>query len=628
VRVRVLASLAVVLLAGGILAVVLSAGAHSSKRSDPSANPLTKWSGGSDPGLHVIPFPGTPDASPSSQIIISSLNPPAIRSIKVVGSESGSHTGALVELPHGAGTEFAPAQPFSARESVRVTAFLHTAREGTAAGAPGSRQLRFSFGVATPVPETTDTPAPKPTSSKTASPKPPPTYPPAEHFRSMPGLGPPIVKATGDPDSASGDIFLTPGNGRQHGPMIVDPRGQLVWFDHITNRLAVYNLEKARYEGQPVLTWWQGKFADAHGIDGRGVIMDPSYRILKMVQAGNGYTSDLHTFQLTPEGTAWIDCYVPVRANLASQGGPRHGTVLDGVVQKIDVRTGRVLWEWHSLAHVPLTASYVRAAGGGPYDYFHLNSIQELPNGKVLISGRNTWAVYKVDERTGRIDWTLGGKHSSFRMRPGAAFEWQHDATLYRGNLLSVFDNAAVPKHEDASSGKLLRINTRSRTAAPVHRYTHTPRIVSLYMGSVQLLSNRSVFVGWGQNANFSEYSPAGRQIFNGQFSGDINSYRAYRFPWHGRPQDRPALALSRDPNGGLQVYSAWNGATEVASWRVLGGADPNALTTTLGQAPRHGFETAQIVHGRPRYVAVEALDAGGKVLGRSAAEQPPLNSR
>ena len=547
----------------------------------------------------------------------------------------------MVLLPDGAGAAFVPSHRFATRESVTVTAVLRSVRAGTASGARGAKRLRFSFGVSAPLktpvakqkPPPPDQvaapPAGKPGGGATHTPTPARAAhadPNSEHFWSMPGLSPPRLKRLDDPDGSSGDLFLTPSNSRQHGPLILNSRGGLVWFDHITNRLAVYNLEAKTYRGKPVLTWWQGKFEDAHGIDGQGVIMDSSYRIVKTVRAGNGYTSDLHEFQVMPDGTAWVDCYVPVRANLTSRQGSAHGTVLDGVIQKIDVRTGRVLWEWHSLGHIPLSESYISASGGGQYDYLHLNSIQELPGGKVLVSGRNTWAVYLIDERTGRVDWTLGGKRSNFRIRPGAEFEWQHDVTLHRNGVITMFDNADVPHREPSSSAKELRIDTATRTLSLIRRYPHKPARLVSFMGSAQLLPNDDMLVGWGNTPNFSEYAPSGQEVFNATFLGGVNSYRAYRFPWHGQPKTPPAVAASPGPGGVVTVYSAWNGATEVARWRVLGGPAPNALST-VGETPKRGFETGQVIHGTPRYLAVEALDAHGKVLGTSATIPRPGRS-
>ena len=44
-------------------------------------------------------------------------------------------------------------------------------------------------------------------------------------------------------------------------------------------------------------------------------------------------------------------------ANLTSIGGPAHQSVIDGSVQEIDIRTGKVLFQWNSTGHVPYSAS-------------------------------------------------------------------------------------------------------------------------------------------------------------------------------------------------------------------------------------------------------------------------------
>jgi hypothetical protein len=398
--------------------------------------------------------------------------------------------------------------------------------------------------------------------------------------------------------------------------MILNPRGQLIWFHPLTNAVPA-NLEAQTYRGMPVLTWWQGSTQAGHGITGEDMIVNNSYKLVAMVRPGWGYLSDQHDFQITPRGTALVDAYVPVKADLSSVGGPASGAVVDCVVQELDVRTGTVLWEWHTLGHVPLSESYSTPGSSGDYDAFHLNSVQQLPGHRLLISLRNTSAVYEVDELTGRVIWTLGGKDSSFWTGRGAGFEWQHDAHLQDHGLLTLFDDAAAPQEEPQSSAKELRIDSTTGTVSLVHRYTHSPSVLAGSQGSAQLLADRDVFVGWGSQPDFSEYAPGGRVVFNATFALTNASYRAYRSPWTGRPRTRPALAMSWAPSGRIHLYVSWNGATQVASWRVVGGSGPRALTP-LQENPWSGFETAIALHRTPRYVAAQALDAGGRVIGQS----------
>jgi outer membrane protein assembly factor BamB len=561
------------------------------------------------PALAVMPFPGTPDASPASEVIFSALRPSELRTVTVSGTRTGLHTGRLTALPAGAGTAWVPAHRFASGETVSVTAKLSSGSAGTASGDPGSTRLRFSFRVVRPLAE----PAPgmaRTSLSHASSGR-------SQTFHSVPQLHPPLVSMA-RPDPGGGDIFTTPVNGSQRGPMIINGRGQLVWY-HRTGRDTTFNFEKQQYRGRPVLTWWQGHVVHGHGAAGQDVIMDSSYRQVAVLHAGHGYSSDLHEFQLAPHGRALIDAYTVVPANLSSVGGPSDGRVLDCVIQELDIRTGRVLWEWHALGHVPLSASYGGVPSDQtPFDFFHLNSIQQLSGNRLIISGRNTWSVYMLDERTGRVIWTLGGKDSSWRMGSGTNFEWQHDARLHRRGLLTVFDDGAGPSQEESeSSVKELFVNVNSGLVSLVKRFTHSPPKLAGSQGNADLMSNGNVMIGWGSGGGFSEYTAGGREILDGGFPIGINSYRAYRYGWTGHPAKPPALAAVPAADGSVKVYASWNGDTQVASWEVLGGASRQKLFRVTERRP-HGFETAIQLHNEPRFFAVRALDTKGQTLGQS----------
>jgi hypothetical protein len=445
-------------------------------------------------------------------------------------------------------------------------------------------------------------------------------------FRSAPQLHPPALTLTRDPDRSSGDIFLTPiyfapNANSQVGPLILDSQGNVVWFHPLSLGQQAQNLQVQSYNGQRVLTWWKGHLDSTHGTIfgvGQDVIMNSSYRTVAVVRGGDGYPADLHEFQITPQGTALLDEYVPVRVN-----GPGSPAVLDCVVQEVDIKSGKVLWEWHSLGHVPLSASHIPQPKNPSdyFDYFHINSIQQLPDGNLLISARSTWSIYEISRATGKVIWTLGGKRSSFKMGPGTGFEWQHDARMHPGGILSLFDDASLPQEEPEASAKLLKINTKSMTARLIHRYPHNPPLLPGLAGDAQVLPNHNIFVGWGGAPDFSEYTPDGRQIFNGSFEPGVLSYRALRFTWTGHPLTRPAMVSVPGHGGAVKVYASWNGATQVVRWQVLAGRRPGALHL-VGQARlRRGFQTVLRVRTDARYLAVQALDSRGLVLGTSRAE-------
>ena len=276
------------------------------------------------------------------------------------------------------------------------------------------------------------------------------------------------------------------------------------------------------------------------------VLVDHSYRTIATIDAGNGYRANLHELVMAPDGGALLTVYAPVTLDLSSVGGPARATVLDSIVQEVDVRTGLVMYEWHSLGHVGLDETYVKQSPGVPFDPWHLNSIQPLPNRRLLISERNTWAVYDVDMASGQVGWRLGGRRSSFGLGPGASFAWQHDARLH-GSRLSVFDDEAAPRIGAQSRGLVLDLDLARHLATLRAQYTFPGGILAGSQGDLQELPNGDALVGWGAAPEISEFAPDGRLVLDARLPPPEETYRAYRMPWAGRPAERPALALQHD---------------------------------------------------------------------------------
>src|ERR671920_2496 len=261
-------------------------------------------------------------------------------------------------------------------------------------------------------------------------------------FRSRPDLSPPAVEVTTQAhDTASGYIFVAPekGGAWQGGSMIVDDSGEVVWFRPLQGRYGrAHDLKVQSYRGKSVLTWMDGVK--------EYVIFDHSYREIARLSAGNGHNGDHHEFLISPQDTALILIYSPVLRDLSSIGGLKNGRVWQGIVQEIDIETGEVLFEWHSIEHVGLDESYATVSQDGRpgLDYFHANSIEVDHDNNLLVSARQTFTLYKIDRKTGEIIWRLGGKKSDFKMGPGTRFAFQHDARRQRDGTISIFDNGTT----------------------------------------------------------------------------------------------------------------------------------------------------------------------------------------
>jgi hypothetical protein len=438
-------------------------------------------------------------------------------------------------------------------------------------------------------------------------------------FRSRPELSPPAVEITDRAYGTTPDyIFVAAKKGAgQDGPMIVDDLGRLVWFSK--NRYAT-DFKVQHYRGEPVLTWWEGEVVAGHGV-GEYVIFDDTYREITRVRAGNGYRGDLHEFSITPSNTALLTAYVATRTDLSPIGGPKEGMAWGGIAQELDIGTGEVLFEWRSLEHVGVEESYRKPPEdpSTPLDYFHINSIDIDFDDNLLISAKGTSTVYKVDREGGEILWRLGGKKSDFEMGPGTRFAFQHDARRQSDGTITIFDNGAPPQVHEQSRGIVVKLDMDGMSATLVREFTHPEKLLSTSQGNVQVLPNGNVFVGWGSEPFFSEFSEDGELLFDASFLGEAQSYRAFRLPWSGHPSDDPAVAVERGPDGKLTLYVSWNGATEVDTWQVLAGSDPDQLGP-VGSAPWRGFETTVAVRTAEPYVAVQARSASGRVLGTSKA--------
>lgn len=447
-----------------------------------------------------------------------------------------------------------------------------------------------------------------------------------QRFQSRPDLRPPKIEVSHGHARGPGYIFVAPKNGPgPAGPMILDRRGRVVWFKHLPKGIQAFDFKPQRYRGRPVLTWWEGHSAKGNGA-GEDVITDTAYREIARVPMKRGYRADLHEFAMTRRGTALVLAYHPVPWDLSRIGGARHGKAVEGVIQEIDVKTGDVVFEWHSLPQVRPGESYKKLPDEGTdgYDYFHINSVREEPNGNLLVSARHTNAVYEIDRRSGRVLWRLGGKRSTFRMGPGTRFVAQHDARRGPGGTVSVFDNQAPPDTGRESRAVLIRIDQRARRARLVREYKHPAEVHSDSQGSAQFLPGGNLFVGWGgKSPRFTQYTLGGRIVFDAKFLGhNTNSYRSFIEPWRGTPRRRPAVDVQRDDSH-ANVYASWNGATELAAWEVLGGRRPHRLHRVAVKR-RTGFETKLVVRRPPRFVVVQALDRAGKPLRRSRLVRVP----
>jgi hypothetical protein len=643
----VLIILGVAVLAWGVLAIVL--GSPSLKLSGSSA---TTASGGVSPsclpaaldrsaalgggtGLDVSPAPGSGMANPHTQISFLGVPAAEIHAVSVTGRRSGPHSGRLRGYSQGDGASFVPDTPFDPGERVAVRA--------TIGAAGGGRQVAFEFHV--------DTPYPTGSVPEFGNPRAAPAD--YQSFATLPGAQVPILSVTvPDRDPAAGDILTTNGPGPgQYGPLIYTPQGRLVWFDRLPAGETAEDLNEQTYAGRRVLTWWRGRVLELGFGQGEDVVMNSGYRTVARVPGGNGLHADLHDFQIAPGDVAYITAYNPIRCNLSPLGGARDGAIIDTAIQEIDMATGLVRWEWHSLDHIAASESETpTATNTRPWDWFHINSIDvegagvagaglgragtgapglgaagaggtdAYSSGDLFISARNTWAGYQLEGGSGRILWQLGGLKSSFKMGRGTETAWQHDGRILPDGEVTLFDDGSNPPIHHQSRAVRIALDFATHEARLASSYTHSnPPLLAASQGNMQTLAGRAgTVVGYGGVPAISQFSPGGSLLLDAHLPYEMAFYRAFRFPWSARPASPPAaLAGLNDTGEETIVHASWNGATEVAAWRVLAAkhSEPLAARATI---PTGGFESSTTLPLKYAHVAVQALDSAGHVLDTS----------
>jgi hypothetical protein len=441
---------------------------------------------------------------------------------------------------------------------------------------------------------------------------------PVHGFVTRPDLRPPVIYTEADHGGeADGYLFLAPPGGPgMRGGLIADNNGGPVYF-HPSKPNTVMDFRPGQLHGKPVLTWWEGRYVFGVGKVGNYVIMDDSYRVIARFSAPR-HRPDFHEVLLTDHDTLLVTVYETVSADLTPVGGPSNGLLYGGVIQELSIPNGRLLWEWRSLDHVDVTETVTADQMGSPFDYFHINGIDVGHDGNLIVSARNTSAIYKVSRRSGKVLWRLGGRRSDFSMGRGTRFGFQHDARFHEhGRTINLFDNGPRPgERRPESRAIVLALDPRRKQVTLKREIRHRSPIFAFATGSNQLLPNGNRLVTWGITGWFTEYDSEGAVCLDARLPEGGQNYRVLRFPWDGKPSVPPAFKAYRRGDAS-RLYASWNGATAVAAWRLLTGPRAAALRES-GTFPRRGFETSFPIPRGTRYAAVLPLDTHGRPLGRS----------
>ncbi len=531
----------------------------------------------------------------------------------VRGSRSGTHSGDVVLADDQRTVLFKPDKQFTPGEKVAVNISALKL-----AGQTPFRAISYSFSVA--VNQQPGTPG----SSQLADPPIPPKPPRSAFpdFLTVPQDIPHFEVSVGSADPSEGDLFVAPFYWTESTVgsylLILDRQGKLVYYRSVADALDAWDF---KVQPNGLLSYYDQKNSIIY-------VMDSHYRVVDTYQAGDGYSADLHDFQLLPNGNALLMIYDAETIDMGKYiwGGQRAALVTGLVIQEMDP-SKNVIFEWRSWDHFSLHDSIAKLTTKD-IDLIHANSLALTADGNLLLSSRNLNEVTKIDLQTGDIIWRLGGKSSMFKFVNGEPFAYQHDVRELPNGNITVFDNHGTPDGGIAPSrGVEYQLDLAEMTATQVWEYAADSHIFGTYMGNTQRLANGNTLLSWGapytksgyQYRSVTEVDPENHTVFDLTFDQPYVSYRAFLFPWHGYPDTLPALAFKAE-GGSITLGYSWNGATEVAAFRVYGGATPETLSL-VDARNKTDFEMHTQLKGLPAtecYFQVAALDATGKEMARS----------
>lgn len=566
---------------------------------------------------YVSPRPGAKLLPTATTIIFrpvaSELGTPWMSNVRVVGSASGGHSGDWIQSDDSKTFIFKPHQPFEPGETVSVS---YGATEPVAPGrkdpqsltsSPQSGSFSFKITPGTLQPdamiddfwpdEYVPRPGPKTdrkiarTSTTTSLP-----YELPEDF-------PPItVLENNDPED--GYVFVTNiGFGAAANPygsyvMILRDDGFPIFFRKVAER----GLD---FKKQPngLLTYFQA---------GRFDVMDDTYTVIDSWYAGNGYTLDRHDLQMLDNGHVLLVIYdrQPVDMSQVVAGGDPNATVVGLVVQELDAAKN-VVFQWRSWDYIPITDANQDLLASN-IDYIHGNAIELDHDGNILISGRNTEEITKINRETGDVMWRMGGKANEFTLVGDTQwFSRQHDIRRLPNGHITLWNNGNL-NDPQRSRPVEYAVDEENKIVTLVWEYLEPSLRYASAMGNHQRLPGGNTFMGWGfTNPNATEVRPDGTKAWEMTFPEGTLTYRAFKFDWSGVAAE--PYAWTRTTDDRLMLYFDKFGDKTVDRYIVYRGEMPEP-TSAVAWTDGHSAAVRNFVAGETLYLRVRSVDCDGNM--------------
>ena len=288
-----------------------------------------------------------------------------------------------------------------------------------------------------------------------------------------------------------------------------------------------------------------GHYSVARGAATGGVEvveLDEQFREVGRSRTVGLANTDGHDSILLPDGSRYQLAYEPDLSTGKT----------DAVIQHVGA-DGGILFQWDSSDHVGETV----VAPTDP-DYAHVNSIQVMADGDLLVSFRHLSSVFKIARTAhdgfaeGDVVWKLGGRDSDFTFLdtegvPDGGPCAQHTASELPNGDIMVFDNGAwnlTPlciDPADPSGPPVARVPTRvavwsldeATGVATMEKDIRVANRYAIFAGSAQQLPTENIMIGWASatSAVATEVDAGGAVLWElvAEGSPKYFTYRAFK---------------------------------------------------------------------------------------------------
>ncbi len=578
-------------------------------------------------GMFINPRPGARHANPQTTL---SLRPgevltrgdlPTLRSLHVVGSLSGVHTGEILLARDNRTVIFKPDQSFLAGETVTV------ASQQTGA----FPALRYSFRInPDPLDEATiqrlneqfyqleETERANRGRAVRTSTSTPQVSGDELNELALPDVFPEYSFTAVDSGLVPGYLYLTVSNNhlQVYYAVILDNEGEIKFFKRIQDH---------RFEDlHPMTAANRIAYFDSE-LQGYEILDGSTYVPVDTITGANGYDTDMHELLMLEDGTTWQILHDYRIVDLTHLGGREDALVLGMGVQEQDP-DGNVVFEWLSLDYIPVGDSDDRYVNynGNLVDYCHMNTIELDDDGNLLLSLRNLHEITKVNYDTGEIMWRLGGGETNeFEyLNNSPMFSMQHDIRRLDNGNITLFDNG-VDMFPEYTYVKEYEVDTVNMSVDMVWSYAQDPPTFSMYRGNSLRHDNDNTVIGWGLcevgTPLVSEINLDGEELLAATF------YNTGNYRWHGyRAYKSPLIGVAEKPyvdfslrDSCIVLYMYQFGREDIVSYDIYLDTDTEPTTFFANTS-----DSVYILHtldpSEEYHVRVRSINEDGEVSGWS----------